>query len=90
MAWLLGAAGRALATSPRVSGEGRAVSAAVRAAKARQRASDLSGIIADLRTAGATSLRDLAAGLNTQSIPTPRGGTWSAVQVARVLAQAKV
>jgi Recombinase len=37
-------------------------------------------------TAGATSLRAIAAGLNQQHIPTARGqGIWSAVQVARVL-----
>jgi DNA invertase Pin-like site-specific DNA recombinase len=69
----------------REAAKGRAASAALRASKARQRAADLSGIIADLRAAGATSLRDLAVGLNARNIPTPRGGTWSAVQVSRVL-----
>lgn len=70
------------------SAKGRAASAAVRAAKARQRAADLSGIIQDVRAAGATSLGAIAAALNARSIPTPRGGTWSAVQVSRVLSRA--
>jgi DNA invertase Pin-like site-specific DNA recombinase len=67
--------------------KGRAVSAALRTSRARQRAADLSGTIADLRASGAMSLRDLAAGLNARNIPTARGGTWSAVQVSRVLSQ---
>lgn len=71
----------------RVAGKGRAASAAVRAFRARERAADLSGTIADLRASGATSLRDLAAGLNARNIPTARGGTWSAVQVSRALAR---
>jgi hypothetical protein len=45
-------------------------------------------VIADLRSQGARTLRDLAAGLNARGIPTARGGTWSAVQVMRVLERA--
>ncbi|MFY9953932.1 recombinase family protein [Bradyrhizobium sp.] len=42
--------------------------------------------IAELQASGATSLRAIAAALNDRGIPTSRGdGTWSAVQVARVL-----
>ena len=52
------------------------------------RATDLAPIIAELRAAGATSLRAIAAGLNERSIPTARGGQWSAVQVSRVLGRA--
>ena len=58
-----------------------------KAMKARARADDLMPIIVDLRAAGATSLRDIAAGLNDRGIPTARGGEWSAVQVSRVLAR---
>jgi hypothetical protein len=47
--------------------------------------SHLSRLIADLRASGAASLRDLAAGLDAAGIPTPRGGSWSPVQVSRVL-----
>jgi hypothetical protein len=54
-----------------------------RAADAR--ATDLAPIIAELRAAGAESLRAIAAGLNARGIPTARGGEWSAVQVARVI-----
>jgi len=39
-----------------------------------------------LQAAGAKSLRAIAAKLNEANIPTVRGqGTWSAVQVARIL-----
>jgi DNA invertase Pin-like site-specific DNA recombinase len=71
----------------RVADRRRDASTALRASKARQRAADLSGIIADLRSSGAESLRDPAVGLNARSIPTSRGGEWSAVQVLRVLAR---
>ena len=54
--------------------------------RTKARAADLAPIIAELQAAGATSLRAIAAGLNARGIPTARGtGTWSAVQVARVL-----
>jgi DNA invertase Pin-like site-specific DNA recombinase len=58
-----------------------------KAMKASARADDLAPIIAELRAAGAVSLRDLAGGLNQRGIPTARGGEWSAVQVQRVMAQ---
>lgn len=70
-----------------VSAEARAKGNAVRLAKSQDRAADLSGIIADIKAGGASSLRDIAAGLNERSIPTARGGQWSAVQVQRVLAR---
>lgn len=55
---------------------------------ATERAADIVPIVAELHAAGATSLRAVAAGLNERGIPTARGsGTWSAVQVARVLAR---
>lgn len=69
----------------RESSKGRTASAEVRTRKASQRAADLSGIIADLRSSGASSLREVAAGLNARFIPTPKGGAWSAVQVSRVV-----
>jgi DNA invertase Pin-like site-specific DNA recombinase len=54
--------------------------------RADARASDLAPTIKALQDRGATSLRAIAAALNDQGIPTARGGgTWSAVQVARVL-----
>jgi DNA invertase Pin-like site-specific DNA recombinase len=64
----------------------RAASTAVIQGRANARAADIAPVIAQLQAAGATSLRDLAAGLNEKGIPTARGaGEWSAVQVARVL-----
>lgn len=54
--------------------------------RADARAADIAPAIRELQAAGATSLRAIAAGLNEAGIPTARGqGTWSAVQVSRVL-----
>jgi hypothetical protein len=39
----------------------------------------------DIKATGASSLREIAAGLNSRGIPTARGGRRSAVQVSRVL-----
>jgi DNA invertase Pin-like site-specific DNA recombinase len=55
---------------------------------ASERAADLRPIIADVRASGASSLRQIAAGLNGRSIPTAQGGAWSAVQVKRVIESA--
>lgn len=68
-------------------GMGTEVSAKVRSAKAEQRAKDLAPILADLRAHGAGSLDALAKGLNDRGLPAPRGGTWSPVQVSRLLAR---
>ena len=61
------------------------------AAKAKQadgRTELVLPIIAELRTEGAKSMRELARGLNGRRIPTASGrGEWTAVQVARVLAR---
>lgn len=64
---------------------GRVQGRARRTMIAEERAADLRPIIADLRAGGASSLRQIAAGLNGCGIPTARGRTWSAVQVKRVL-----
>ena len=53
--------------------------------EAARRAEKLAPVIAEVRAAGASSLRQIAAGLNQRGIPTARGGAWSAVQVKRVL-----
>ena len=65
--------------------KGRQAGIRTRQEGARGRAADLAPTIADIRAKGATSLREIARGLNERSIPTARGGTWSAVQVQRVL-----
>jgi DNA invertase Pin-like site-specific DNA recombinase len=66
----------------------RARSTAVLQQRAADRATDIAPTIKALQAAGATSLRAIAAGLNAQGIPTAKGnGTWSAVQVARVMSR---
>jgi DNA invertase Pin-like site-specific DNA recombinase len=59
---------------------------AVRSKKAAERAADLAPTIAEIQQSGVTSFRGIAAALNARLIPTARGrGTWSAVQVQRVM-----
>jgi hypothetical protein len=63
-------------------------SAAARQQRASARAADIAPPIAELQADGATSLRQIAAGLNATDIPTARGeGAWTAPQVKRVLKQ---
>ena len=64
--------------------KGTAASAAVRAAKAVERAADVSPIIRELRAQGA-SLRQIAADLTARGIPTPRGSEWTATAVKRAV-----
>ncbi|WP_377828810.1 recombinase family protein [Bradyrhizobium lupini] len=54
--------------------------------RADSRAAEIMPAIKALQDSGMTSLRAVAAGLNAQGIPTPRGSdTWQPAQVARVL-----
>jgi DNA invertase Pin-like site-specific DNA recombinase len=55
--------------------------------RVKARAADLAGIVQNALSAGATSLRALAAELDRQHIPAPRGGIWNAKQVSRLLEQ---
>jgi DNA invertase Pin-like site-specific DNA recombinase len=64
---------------------GRVQGRAKRTIVAGDRAADLRPIVADLQADGASSLRQISAGLNQRGIPTARGGAWSAVQVKRLL-----
>jgi DNA invertase Pin-like site-specific DNA recombinase len=73
---------------PAVAKDGAKASVAARIAKANNRASDLAPIIEELKTAGAVSLRQIAAGLNGKGITAARGKKWSAMQVQRVMARA--
>jgi len=69
-------------------GKSRTAAAASILSIANERASNnIAPIIAEMQAGGATSLQDIAAGLNQRGIATARGGTWSARQVARVLAR---
>ena len=58
--------------------------AAVRV-RAQGHAENLRSIVADVRGAGVTSVRKIAAELNRRAILTPRGGTWHATSVVRLL-----
>lgn len=79
--------GRAKGEGNVMTDEYRAKATVVLKARAESRASDLAPIISDLRAAGATSLRSLAAGLNQAGIAPPRGATWSPMAVSRTLAR---
>jgi DNA invertase Pin-like site-specific DNA recombinase len=70
---------------PAVAKDGAKASVAARMAKANNRASDLVPIIEELKSSGAVSLRQIAAGLNAKGIKTAQGKEWSAVQVQRVI-----
>ena len=63
-------------------------SAQARSQAAAQRALDLRPIIDEIKAEGAVSLREIAGELNARSIPTARGGQWSAALVLRVVAAA--
>jgi hypothetical protein len=51
---------------------------------ARKRAADILPVIQSIRADGVITLVGIAAALNARSIPAPRGGIWSSVQVSRV------
>lgn len=67
--------------------ETRALATAAIRGKACAVATDLEPVIRRLKDDGATSLRDIAKGLNDAGITTPRGGHWQAIQVQRVLSR---
>jgi DNA invertase Pin-like site-specific DNA recombinase len=72
----------------KLTAKARQAGYAARAAVADAKAADYAGVIAELRTAGVTSLAGIAAALNERGIPTASGsGTWQAVQVSRMLAR---
>src|SRR5579862_391802 len=69
--------------------KGNKASAQVRSENAQRRAADLVPVINAIKAEGASSLREIAAGLNARGIATARGGEWSAVQVLRVVEHAE-
>jgi DNA invertase Pin-like site-specific DNA recombinase len=69
----------------KVRAKGRAIGIEVRRQRAAKRAADLLPIIEAIREEGATSLQDIANGLNQRGIPTAQGGAWQPTQVMRVL-----
>ncbi|MCW5684265.1 MAG: recombinase family protein [Pseudolabrys sp.] len=67
------------------SQEAREAGRLANSARAANIARDLAPVIAELRAAGANSLRRIADTLTQRGIPTPRGGyRWTAAQVARL------
>jgi len=68
--------------------KGTRASATVRSANARKRAEDILPVLQAVQDAGVTTLAGIAETLNERGIPAPRGGSWSPVQVSRVLALA--
>ena len=66
--------------------KGAKISAEVRAERATKFAMDMKGVIHDL-CPRAQTLREMASCLNEHGWPAPRGGEWTATQVARVLSR---
>ena len=54
-------------------------------AEALERAQALAPVVAEIRASGASTLQEIAAGLNARGILTAQGGSWSPMQVKRVL-----
>jgi len=73
--------------TPHARAVGSRLGAAATRAKAAQKARDLDPLLRAYVAAGTTSLRALAAELNREGIPSPRGGRWHAPSVANVLAR---
>lgn len=71
----------------RFTAKGRETSIRVRRERAEQRAAALVPIIREIRAGGVTTLQATADALNARGVRTSRGGSWSAVQVSRVLAR---
>lgn len=68
--------------------KGTTASAKARTASARTWAADIVPVICLIQADGVSTLTGIADCLNGRGIPAPRGGTWSPVQVSRVLARA--
>jgi DNA invertase Pin-like site-specific DNA recombinase len=56
--------------------------------QAQQRAANVLPVIREIQGAGCSTLREVAAVLNRRGIQTPRGGSWTAMSVKRVLDRA--
>jgi DNA invertase Pin-like site-specific DNA recombinase len=55
--------------------------------RAASAAADLAPVLVQLRAEGVASQTGMAAALNSRGVPTPRGGTWTATAVRRVVAR---
>ena len=70
----------------RLTNADRKAALAAKREKMQQRASDIAPTVKELQASGAVTLVAIADGLNERSVPTARGGQWSATQVRRLLA----
>lgn len=68
-----------------IAAKGRKAGVAVRSQQATAWAQDVWPVIEDLQQSGATTLQQIADGLNERGIVTRRGGEWTPIQVSRVL-----
>ena len=69
----------------RRAGKGRVALRVAVSANADEFARSLAPVIAEIRAAGPTSLRAIAAELNNRGIETRRGGTWHVSNVRNLL-----
>jgi hypothetical protein len=67
-----------------IAAKGRQIAAVVRSKAADMKARDVAATITEIDATGSMPLRQIALALDARSIPAPRGGNWSAVQVARI------
>jgi DNA invertase Pin-like site-specific DNA recombinase len=65
--------------------KGRQLGNAAKTAQVTKRLTDLAPVIHSIQSQGKVSLNQIAAALNERRVPASRGGSWSAVQVSRVL-----
>ena len=68
-----------------VAAQGRQVAKVVRQEKAANYRADILPLIQEKQKLGAVTLSAIAAALNADNTPAPRGGQWSPVQVKRIL-----
>jgi DNA invertase Pin-like site-specific DNA recombinase len=73
----------------KVAAKGRKLALQTRQEKAAKYRDDVLPVIRSAQTEGIVTLLGIAEFLNANSVPTPRGGEWSAVQVSRVLARSE-
>jgi DNA invertase Pin-like site-specific DNA recombinase len=67
--------------------EGGKIGRAIQVARADQFAANVMPIIEELRSAGITTLKGIAAALNARAVQTARGGQWDPTTVKRILAR---
>jgi DNA invertase Pin-like site-specific DNA recombinase len=68
-----------------VASKGRRMALQTRRENAANYRADVLPVIEDKRRQGAVTLRAIAEALNADGTPAPRGGSWSAVQVSRIV-----